>query len=287
MVDRPRAELDGERDRPRLRELVAVQPEREPRVPARRQVAARLLRVERASLEEDVGADGDLRRLGEHLREQEVDVRVGPCVGVFRRHRVRAEPRRDATRVPHRAELRKLGVVVEPVARLRLERRRPGTHHPADVACELRGQFVGARRARRSDRREDSAPARVKLLVRGARAPECELLDAVAREARMGVTVDEPRDCRQPAAVELLDLAVDRADVCHAPDLCDSPVLAEDVRILEHVERPQRVAAQRRILSGRARDLREVANQEPSRAHGVRTEGRSSAYSRTAASASA
>ncbi|MFN7143608.1 MAG: efflux RND transporter permease subunit, partial [Myxococcota bacterium] len=49
------AELDGERDRTRLGELVAVQPEREPRVPARLEVAAGLRGVERSALQEHVG----------------------------------------------------------------------------------------------------------------------------------------------------------------------------------------------------------------------------------------
>ena len=77
MIDRPGAELDGERDRARLRELVAVQPQREPRVAARRQVAARLLGVEGSALEEDVRRFREPSRLREHLREEEVDVRVG------------------------------------------------------------------------------------------------------------------------------------------------------------------------------------------------------------------
>ena len=77
MVDAPRAEVDRERDRPALGELVAVQAEREPGRRARLEVAARLRRVERAALEEDVGRVGELRRLGEHVGEDEVEVRVG------------------------------------------------------------------------------------------------------------------------------------------------------------------------------------------------------------------
>ena len=123
VVDRPCAELDRERDRALLGELVAVQAQREPGVAARLEVAARLRRVERAALEEDVGGLGDLRRLGQHLGEREVEVRVGVAVEL-RRHRVRAEPRRHAAGVADRAERRELGVAVEPVAGLRLERRR-------------------------------------------------------------------------------------------------------------------------------------------------------------------
>ena len=54
------------------------------------QVATGLLDVERASLDEHVRGDGDPGRVGEHVRDEPVDVRV--CVGVLGRHRVRAEP---------------------------------------------------------------------------------------------------------------------------------------------------------------------------------------------------
>ena len=96
MVDRARAELDRERDRALLGELVAVQAQREAGVAARLEVAARLRGVERAALEEDVRRLGELRRLRQHLGEREVEVRVG--VVELGRHGVRAEPRRDAAR---------------------------------------------------------------------------------------------------------------------------------------------------------------------------------------------
>ena len=68
---------------------------------ARLEVAARLRRVERAPLEEDVGRLGDLRRLGQHLREREVE--VGVRVVELGRDGVRAEPGRHAARVRDRA----------------------------------------------------------------------------------------------------------------------------------------------------------------------------------------
>src|SRR5207248_10195230 len=73
MVDGARRELDRERDGAGLRELVAVEPEREAGVAAGGQVPARLLGVERVPLEEDVGGLRELRRLGEHLRKREVE----------------------------------------------------------------------------------------------------------------------------------------------------------------------------------------------------------------------
>ena len=93
MVDRSRAELDRERNRTLLRELVAVQAQRQTRFGASGEIAPRLVGVERATLEEDVRGLRDFRRRGEHLREGEVEVRV--CVAELRRHGMRTEPRRD------------------------------------------------------------------------------------------------------------------------------------------------------------------------------------------------
>ena len=132
VVDRPRAELDREPDRARLRELVAVQAQREPRVAARLEVAPGLADVERAALEEDVGGLGERRRLGQHLGEQEVE--VGVAVVELGRHGVRAEPGRDAAGGADGAKLRELRVAVEAVARLALERRRAVGAHPRPVA---------------------------------------------------------------------------------------------------------------------------------------------------------
>ncbi len=107
VVDASRAELDGERDRAALRELVAVQAQREPRVAARGQVAACLRGVERATLEEDVRRVRKLRRLRQHLGQaRSRDTRRVSRLG---RHRVRAEPGRRAARSAHSAQRRELG----------------------------------------------------------------------------------------------------------------------------------------------------------------------------------
>ena len=96
MVDGACPELDRERDGALLAELVAVEAKREPGVSARLEVAARLRRVERAALEEDVRRLRDPRRLGQDLGEREVEVGVG--VVELGRDGVGAEPRRDAAR---------------------------------------------------------------------------------------------------------------------------------------------------------------------------------------------
>ena len=94
MVDRAGAELDRERNGACLGELVAVEAQREPRVAAGDEIAARLLGVEGAALQEDVGRLGERRRFGQHLGEREVEIRVG--VVELRRDGVRAQPGRDA-----------------------------------------------------------------------------------------------------------------------------------------------------------------------------------------------
>ncbi len=130
--------------------------------------------VEGAALEEDVGGFRDLGCFGKHLGEREVEIRVGVCE--LRRDGVRAEPGRDAARVPDRAQGRELGVTVEAVARLRLERRRAGGAHPVAVALDGGAQAALARarawrgRWRGSRRRLRAAPRSSRRRL-GARTP--------------------------------------------------------------------------------------------------------------------
>src|SRR4029077_5046369 len=98
-------------------------------IPGGGEVAPGLCRIERAALEEDVGRFGHLRRFREDLGEGEVEIAV--CVQVLRWYSVRAEPGRDPAGRADRPELGELGVPVESVAGLRLERRRPLVQHPA------------------------------------------------------------------------------------------------------------------------------------------------------------
>ena len=102
---------------------------------------------------------------------------------------------------------------------------------PLDRVC----QPVLPGRARGANRREDAAAGRVELLVRRPARAQLELADAVAREARVRVAVDEARDGRAPAPVDLDHLGVERSASrsAIAPDRDDPPVLAE------HVARPR------------------------------------------------
>ncbi len=103
------------------------------------------------------------------------------------------------------------------------------------------------------------------------------------------MAVDEPRNRGQPAAVELLDVAVER-EIAHPPDRGDATRLAQDVRVLEQLDLGERVAAKRRGAARRRGDLREIPDEEPRallrRAHRSSTDGRSSPVVRATSSAS-
>ena len=244
MVDRARAELDGERDRPHLGELVAVDAQLEPRRTTGDQIPARLLDVERPPLDEHVGGDGDARRLWQHLLDHPVDVRVG--IRMLGRNGVRAEPGRHAAGRANGFELGELGVVVEPVAALPLERRRAVREHRVAVANDGLARARPARRAGGAHRREDPAPRGEQLLVRRPRRTERELVRTVAHERRMRVAVDETGDGAEPASVDLLDVAGERREVAHGPHRLDRAVADEDKRVSRS---PRRRGARRREVA--------------------------------------
>jgi hypothetical protein len=62
----------------------------------------------------------------------------------------------------------------------------------------------------------------------------------------MCVAIDEPRDDAPSAAVELLDVADDRAQLAHAADVSDLAAVDEHVRVLDDVDSPEVASAQRR-----------------------------------------
>ena len=167
-----------------------MQAQCQPRVSTRLQVAPCLSGVERAPLEKDVGRLRHERCVRKDLGEREVEVRVG--IVELGRHRVRAEPRGNPAGGTDGTQLLELGVTIESVARLSLERRRPVGAHPASVAQRRCFELGLRRRSRRGDRREDAAAGGVQLLVGRTSGTERELVDPVTREARVGVAVDEP-----------------------------------------------------------------------------------------------
>src|SRR5207248_655904 len=197
--------------------------------------------VEYAPLDEDVPRFGDLRRGWQHLGQREVEIRVR--IVEFRRYGVRAEPRRDPPRGFDCTQRRELRLTVEAVARFRLEGRRARAQHPAAVLADRGRKRLLSRRTRRMNGRHDPSPRGVELLVRRPRRAQRELLHAVTGEARMRVTVDEPRDRTATAAVDLLDLSVEPWQITHTADGLDRRAHAEDVRVLDHVHLAERAAA--------------------------------------------
>jgi hypothetical protein len=106
----------------------------------------------------------------------------------------------------------------------------------------------------------------MQLLVAGAGRAQGELLDAVAREARVRMTVHQARHGAKAAAVELLDLAVERLQLTHAPDSLDLRVTAEHVRVLDEVDIAERGPAERRPHPTRSRELGEVPDEQAANA---------------------
>ena len=90
-------------------------------------------------------------------------------------------------------------------------------------------------------------------------------MSPVAREARMRVAVDEARERAEPAPVELLDVAVQGAELAHPPHLGDAAVLAQDVAALDDVDAAEIDSPQRRARARRGHDLLEVADEQPPR----------------------
>src|SRR5918994_7922854 len=68
------AELEGQRDRTPLGELVRVQAEREPVLPARLKLASRLRHLERTTHQKDVGESGQGRCFWQHFMDHELHV---------------------------------------------------------------------------------------------------------------------------------------------------------------------------------------------------------------------
>ena len=200
---------------------------------------------------------------------------------------VRPEPGRDAPGGPNRRELGELRVVVEAVPTLALERGRPVRQHRVSMTRDDRLEGVDACGPRRTGRRQDPAARGEELLVRRTAAPQRELVRAIAGERRVRVAVDEPGDRREPSAVDLLDVAVERRQVAHSADLLD------EARHASGRTRP------RRPRSGRAR-RREAVRRPPTASRAGRdlergggsrldhdvTPGRSSPPARAASTAS-
>src|SRR5215212_208864 len=134
------AELEGQRDRTPLGELVGMQPGREPVLLARLQVASCLGDLERTTLQEDIGGSGQGRCFWQHFMDHELHV-LSRAIELGR-YRVRSEKGRiyihgaAMSCVVDRTQGLQFRLAVEAVARLRLCGRRPVLQHPAEMAFQ-------------------------------------------------------------------------------------------------------------------------------------------------------
>ena len=130
------------------------------------------------------------------------------------------------------------------------------------MPCDCGAQPFLARRTGRANRRQDAAARRVQLLVARAACAKGELLDAIAREARMGVAVHEAWDGAGATAVHLDDLTLESRQVAHGADGLDAAVRAEHEAVLDDVHAAERASTKRRDAAGRGRDLGEIVNEQ-------------------------
>ena len=185
----------------------------EPSAGGRLEDPARLVGGEDTGLAEDVGEAGPA--VGGDPRELFVEERRGrtprcrragyrnsggtACapshVGTTSTGPSRAEPVGDL-------EQPQLGLEVEAVAGLRLDRRHAVAEHLVQPAPAVGQQLRLGRRARRLDRRQDAATGGQDVEVGGAALAQLELVLARAREQQVGVRIDEAGRDRAARGVE-------------------------------------------------------------------------------------
>ena len=257
VVDRARAELDRERDRAGLRELVAMQRSARPRRGSA-EVAARLVGVEGTRSRKTSAASASRAAPGStspsaNSRYASASSNSGGTAWAPSQVGTRgtAIARSDAARCPGRAR-----------SRIRLEGGRTGAEHPAAMAPDRplralpRRRRASPGRSRGSRRPPRGAPRSSRLRHAG------ELLDTVARESRHAYGSRRARGSRgdrEPSTVEVVRRA--RRGRASTPRAVIA-VLAEDVGVLDHRDLAAERPPQRRVDPRRRRQLREVAYEQ-------------------------
>ncbi len=157
------------------------------------------------------------------------------------RNVVATETGRSSAEPPRRAQLPRLGLELEAVARLDLD----GGDALGDQRIEARQggghQLVLGRRPRRLHRGENAAAGARDLLVAGAGQPQLELVRAIAPEHQVRVAVDQAR--RHPAPAEIDPLGrLQRRHVGPRAHPGDAPLARRDRPVLDDAEpRPRRI----------------------------------------------
>ena len=142
---------------------------------------------------------------------------------------MRAEPRGDPAGSPTTRAAARARIAIEPVARLRLERRGPGCTTSSRRAGRARGE-PHLVRPRRVARTVDRIPPPARGAPRAPARAQRELVDAVAGEARVRVAVDEPGIADSPRPSISSTSPSRRREVRHGTDCGDAAVLAQHVR---------------------------------------------------------
>ncbi len=228
MVNRAGVVLQGDGDRAHRRELLDVGAEADA-VRARELThPVEVLEPERDRLDEDVERARVLDRLGQHLLHlvHPGCGRVAVGHGVREQRRPRRDLRDDLVELGRELERAQLAGGREPVAGLAFERGRAGAEHLAGEPLRLREHGFVSGLAQGSRGGSDAAAGARDLLVRHARDLLLVLLGAPARERQMGVAVDEAREQRAAAGVDVdvrVRVGLERGDAAvlngHAPGL--------------------------------------------------------------------
>ena len=208
MVGRQRIVARSQRRAAEVGELVGVELDRQAVRARGRKHPVGLLRGEADPLAERIhrvreAGFGDRRQ---HLLDHEVDIGALPA-GIFRGQGVRAEEggldidRQCLAEPPGDAELLELGVGVEPVARLDLDRGDPFVHQIAESRHRRFVERFVVGLPCSPHGRDDPAARLGDLLVARAVEPHLELTSPAAAEDQMGVAVDQPRGDPAPACV--------------------------------------------------------------------------------------
>ena len=152
------------------------------------------------------------------------------------RHRpLDAEPARGAQQAG-------LGVEIEPVTGLDLDRGHALGDQPVEARGGARDELVLARRPRRLDGRDDAAAGRGDLAVARAGQAQLELVRAVAAEDEVGMAVDQAGGDPTAVASDALGGVGVRRQVALRADKGDAPAAGPDRAALDDPEaRPARM----------------------------------------------
>ena len=166
-------------------------------------------------------------------------------------HRRLDPPRSRCRPAPWRLEHLELGLDVEAVAGLDLDRRDPALHQCPQARARLLHKLFQGSRPRRLHGRGDAAAGAGDFLIGRALEPLLIFAGAVAAEDEVGVAIDQAGG--DPGAVQRLDLSgLVAGQLGAAADPDDAPVLDADGAILDRPEGAGTAGSMVAMLQSRA-----------------------------------